>query len=139
MGANIASAGISAYNGHYGAAALSLAFAVPIIGQFGSEAMEGYRSFNAFKRVAGAAGDFADWHHIVGQTPGNIARFGPGMIHDAENIVAVPRDLHWQITGHYNSAPFGTGQTVREWLAPQSFEAQRDYGLQILKRYGIIP
>ena len=86
MGANIASAGISAYNGHYGAAALSLAFAVPIIGQFGSEAMEGYRSFNAFKRVAGAAGDFADWHHIVGQTPGNIARFGPGMIHDAENI-----------------------------------------------------
>ena len=29
-------------------------------------------------------------------------------------------------------APLGTGQTVREWLALQSFEAQQDYGVQIL-------
>jgi hypothetical protein len=139
IGANLASAGISAYNGHYGAAALSLAFAAPFVGQFGEEAFEGYQSFRAFKRVAGTAGEFMDWHHIVGQTDANIARFGLGAIHNFENIVAVPRDLHWQITGYYNSAPFGTGQTVREWLAPQSFEGQRDYGLQILKQYGIIP
>jgi len=38
MGANIASAGMSLYNGHYGAAALSLAFALPVVGQLGADA-----------------------------------------------------------------------------------------------------
>ena len=62
MVANIASAGMSASDGNWGAAALSLAFAVPIIGQIGAEtqgALElgegGYRTFEAFKAAHGAA------------------------------------------------------------------------------------
>ena len=140
IGANLGSAGISAYNGHYGAAALSLAFAAPFVGQFGEDAFEGYRSFRAFKRFAGPAGWFTDWHHIVEQTPGNLARFSPYALHNAENLVQVPRDLHWEISGLYSSKPINLGgQTVREWLAPQSFQAQRDYGIQVLRQYGIIP
>ena len=64
------------------------------------------------------------WHHIVGQTPSNIARFGPGAIHNIENLVQVPKDLHigeGSISAYYSSKDFFTGgQTVRDWLAPQS-------------------
>jgi hypothetical protein len=149
IGANVASAGISLYSGHYGAAALSLAFAVPIVGQFGADARglieaseAGYSSFRAFK-AANIAEEGLQWHHIVEQTPGNLARFGPGAIHNVENLVQVPRDLHigkGSISAFYSSKQaLSDGLVVRKWLAPQSFEAQRDFGLEVLRRYRIIP
>jgi hypothetical protein len=140
MVANIASAGISLYSGNYGQAALSLAFAVPVVGQLGKE---GYSSFRAFKMAEGFASEGMQLHHIVEQTPGNLAKFGPEALHNLENIVQIPRDLHVgkdSISAYYSSKDFFTeGQTVRQWLGPQSFEAQRDFGLNVLRGYGLIP
>jgi hypothetical protein len=46
---------------------------------------QGFRSFSAFKRAMGPAGPGQHWHHIVEQTPGNIARFGSETIHSTGN------------------------------------------------------
>jgi hypothetical protein len=38
---------------------------------------------------------------------------------------------------YYSSVQdFTSGATVRQWLATQPYEAQREFGLQILKDYG---
>ena len=105
--------------------------------------LDGYSSFRAFKVAEGAAEEGMQWHHIVEQTPGNIKRFGQVMIQSVENLVQVPKDLHIgkdSISAYYSSKDFFTGEmTVRGWLATQSFEAQRDFGLNILRGFGIIP
>jgi len=39
--------------------------------------------------------------------------------------------------GYYSSKQYFTdGQTVRNWLKPQSFEDQYNFGIQILKDFG---
>lgn len=80
------------------------------------------------------------WHHIVEQTPGNVARFGPEAIHSTENLVRLDAAVHTKISGFYSSIrPQVTGSsslTVREWLSSQAFEAQEKFGQQILKQFG---
>src|SRR5260370_11641879 len=143
MVGNIASPGISTYQGHYGQAALSLAFALPVIGQLGEDAavgVKGFRTFEAFKKAYPAA-EGMQWHHIVGQTANNIERFGPEAIHNTENLIQVPKDLHigeGSISAYYSSKQaFTEGMTVRDWLATQSFEEQRDFGQEVLRQYEI--
>jgi len=36
-----------------------------------------YHSFSAFKRAMGPANPDKNWHHVVEQTKGNVAKFGP--------------------------------------------------------------
>ena len=45
---------------------------------------QGYHSFSAFKRAMGPAGPGKSWHHIVEQTKGNVARFGPERLHNTQ-------------------------------------------------------
>jgi hypothetical protein len=89
-------------------------------------------------RVLGAAGAGKEWHHIVGQTPANVTRFGAEAVHNVGNVVAVDRGIHLKITGFYNSIqPFSGGVRVREWLANQPFEQQAQFGRDILTRFGV--
>jgi hypothetical protein len=46
----------------------------------------GYSSFKSFKRAMGPAGNGKEWHHIVEQTDGNVARFGPQALHNTESV-----------------------------------------------------
>src|SRR5207247_2094780 len=39
-------------------------------------AAQSFGSFSSFRRAMGSAGPNMSWHHIVEQTPGNLARFG---------------------------------------------------------------
>jgi hypothetical protein len=81
-----------------------------------------------------------NWHHIVEQTPANLARFGPQSIHNTENLVRLDAALHGRISAYYSSIqPFTGGQTVRQWLSTQSFEAQETFGQQVLKQFGVEP
>ena len=99
----------------------------------------GFRSFSAFKRFFGPAGAGKHWHHIVEQTPGNVAEFGDEALHSAENLIAVEASVHARISGFYSSKPFGYGgKTVRQWLSGQSLEKQREFGLQVLHDFGVI-
>ena len=99
----------------------------------------GFKSFRAFKAARGAAGAARDWHHIVGQTSSNVERFGAEAIHSADNLIAVDRAIHAQISGYYSSKQLFTGgKTVREWIGTQSYEAQREFGLRVLRDFGVI-
>ncbi len=104
---------------------------------------QGFNSFSAFKRAFGPAGPDQAWHHIVEQTPGNIAKFGNQTVHNTGNLMKLPHGtgtIHAKVPGHYSSIlPFTNGQTVRKWLSTQSFQAQYDYGIQTLKNFGWTP
>jgi hypothetical protein len=86
------------------------------------------------------AGDGQAWHHIVEQTPGNVERFGAEVIHNTDNLVKLPHGpglIHNQISGFYSSKqPFTGGLIVRDWLAPQSFEEQFEFGQRVLQQFG---
>lgn len=106
----------------------------------GAGPMQSFRSFSEFKRVMGAAGAAKQWHHIVEQTPGNVERFGAQAIHNTANVLPVDTAIHERISAYYSSkAQVAQGLTVRQWLSSQSFEAQRAFGIDILRKYGVVP
>ena len=97
----------------------------------------GFKSFEDFKKVYGRAGDGMEWHHIVEQRDANIKQFGPEKIHNIDNMIALPADVHRKISGFYSSKKdFTHGLTVRQWLNGQSYAAQYEFGLSVLKKYG---
>jgi uncharacterized protein RhaS with RHS repeats len=98
----------------------------------------GYRSFSALKRALGSPGAGNQWHHVVEQS--QVGKFGASAIHNVDNVVAVPTSVHQQISAYYSSKfPFTGGKTVRQWLSGQSFDQQRDFGLQVLRDFGVSP
>ena len=100
---------------------------------------QGFKSFYSFKKAFGSAGKGNAWHHIVEQTPGNVQKFGAKSIHNTKNLVKLPHgagSVHAKISGHYSSIqPFTNGQTVRQWLSTQNYNAQMRYGLKILQQF----
>ena len=97
---------------------------------------KGFPSFHAFKKELGLAGEGNEWHHIVGQTPANVKRFGAEVIHNTANVVRVPNELHKKVLGFYSSkAPIAQGQRVREWLSGQSYQKQYEYGIKKLEDF----
>lgn len=81
-----------------------------------------------------------DWHHIVEKSQIAKSGFTPEQIHNTSNIIAVDHLTHMKITGYYNtkSFRFTNGLSVREWLTGQSYETQYDFGIEVLKEYGVI-
>jgi RHS repeat-associated protein len=99
----------------------------------------GFKSFGAFKAARGAAGAGREWHHIVGQTTNNVGRFGVEAVHSSDNLISLDVATHRKISGFYSSKQaFTNGKTVREWLGSQSWDAQREFGLNVLRRFGVI-
>ncbi|MBN8232461.1 hypothetical protein JYK02_33595 [Corallococcus macrosporus] len=101
-----------------------------------------WNSFSAFKRARGPAGPGKQWHHIVEQTDGNVQRFGPQALHNTDNVIAIDETIHQRVSAYYSSTDrltTGGQMTVRQWLRSQSFQAQRDFGMMILRRYGVVP
>ena len=103
-------------------------------------ANQGYDSFEQLKKAIGPAGKDKHWHHIVEQSQIDKSGFSPQQIHNTSNIIAVDAKTHGKISGHYNSKQYGftDGKSVRDWLAGQSFELQYEYGLGVLREFGVI-
>ncbi|MDL4842507.1 SAR2788 family putative toxin [Aquibacillus rhizosphaerae] len=100
---------------------------------------KGFKTFPALKKYLGPAGNNKHWHHIVEQSQIKKSGFSASKIHNTKNVIDIDKGIHSKITGHYNSKPsFAKGKTVRDWLAGQSFNEQKNYGLKILKRYGAL-
>lgn len=61
------------------------------------------------------------------------------MIQNTDNLVAVDKATHAKISGYYNtkSFEFTGGISVRNWLAGQSFEKQYEFGMNVLKQFGV--
>lgn len=138
--ADFANAGLYLLEGDFSNAGLSAVAMVPVIGDIatgGKLVNKGFSSYRKFKKAYGKAGDGMEWHHIVEQRSANISQFGAERIHNIDNIVALPTDVHRKISGHYSSIqPESEHMRVRDWLNGKSFEFQYDYGLQLLKKYG---
>lgn len=98
---------------------------------------QGFKTFYAFKRTLGSAGEGMQWHHIVEQTPGNIVRFGPEAIHNTGNVIRMSEELNQRLGWLYSSKNIGiTGSkvlTIRQWLSSQSFEAQYQFGITAIE------
>jgi hypothetical protein len=78
-------------------------------------------------------------HHIVEQNAVNRSRFGDAAIDDPSNIVWVPRLKHEMITGEYNSSVADSGSSrLRDTLDEMDFEQQRQKGLEIMRKYGVL-
>ena len=107
----------------------------------GPASVRSWGSFSGLKNALGSAGRGKQWHHIVEQTDGNVQRFGPQALHNTENVLAIDEGVHRRLSAYYSSIdPFWTGQqTVRQWLSGQSFQAQRDFGMKMLKDFGAVP
>jgi len=100
----------------------------------------GFRSWGSFiglKGALGSAGPGKNWHHIVEQTPGNVERFRPHVLHNTENVIPLDEGLHTQVSAFFsrnNLRITGSRElTVRQWLSTQSYEAQRAFGLQAIE------
>lgn len=61
-------------------------------------------------------------------------------IHNTSNIIAVDSATHAKITGYYNTTTFRftNGLSVRDWLVGQSYEYQYEFGLDVLRQFGVI-
>jgi hypothetical protein len=99
----------------------------------GAEAI-GFKTFRAFKRMMGAAGDGKHWHHIVEQTKSNVARFGGQALHNTVNLIKLDAPTHAKISAFYSSKQaFTGGLTVREWLSKKSFKEQYELGQKFMQ------
>jgi RHS repeat-associated protein len=127
-------AGILLPGGGYGTAGKAI---VRHGGEIVDAAETGFRSFSAFKRAFGAAGENLEWHHIVEQTASNVGRFGAEAIHNAQNVIRLPTEVHRKISAYYSSKQaFTKGLTVRDWLRTQSLDEQLRFGRELLEQYG---
>jgi RHS repeat-associated protein len=104
---------------------------------------QGYKSFRALKDTLGPAGSGMNWHHIVEQSPTNIARFGVQAIHNTNNVIRLPSgagSIHQRVSAYYSSIqPLVTGSdtlTVRQWLQTKSFEFQWQFGMELIEKFG---
>lgn len=99
----------------------------------------GFETFKKLKDYLGSAGEHNDWHHIVEQSQIAKSGFLPQQINNTSNIIAVDHSIHMKITGYYNSIlDFTGGLRVRDWLAGQSFQDQYEFGLDVLRKFGVI-
>ena len=61
------------------------------------------------------------------------------MIQNEKNVIAISKKVHREISRYYSSIPNDgtTGTlTVRNWLSGQSYQAQYEFGMKVLKMFG---
>jgi len=58
-------------------------------------------------QALGSPGKGEQWHHIVEQS--KESQFGSKAIHNVDNIVAIPKDVHQRISAYYSSKQSFTG------------------------------
>jgi len=92
------------------------------------------------KNDIGSPGVGNDWHHVVEQSQIKKSGFSSQQINNTSNITSVDHATHMQISGYYNTKglDFTNGLSVRDWLAGQSYEYQYNFGLNVLRQFGVI-
>lgn len=84
-------------------------------------------------RYLGRAPKGMEWHHIVEQS--QAAKFGQRAIQRVDNIVAMPKKEHQDLSAFYSSKRyFSKPDRVRVWLRGKSFEEQYEFGMEQIRR-----
>jgi RHS repeat-associated protein len=101
---------------------------------------KGFNTFDAFKKAMGSAGEGMEWHHIVEQSQIGKSGFAANQVHNVDNLIAIDKATHAKISGYYNSIQtnISGNMRVRDWLAGHSYQFQYQFGIDILKKYGVI-
>ena len=101
---------------------------------------KGFDRFSQLKKYLGSAGKDHEWHHIVEQCQIRKSGFDAKMIHNTKNVISVPHDIHVKISAYYSSIDIRLcpGMRVRDYLATMSFAEQYEFGLKILRDFGVI-
>lgn len=85
------------------------------------------------------------WHHIVERCQDKASRSGLAtkLINSTGNIISVSKEIHEKISAFYSSVPkdksfVNTGGMVfRDWLNGKSFQQQYEWGLKVLRYFGV--
>ena len=97
---------------------------------------KGFNSYRQLKNEIGSPGAGNERHHIVEQSQIAKSGFSPQMIQNTNNIMSIGKTTHRAISGYYSSVqPFTNGMIVRNWLAGQSFSAQYEFGINVIKMF----
>lgn len=97
-----------------------------------------FSSFNALKRSLGSAGRGKQWHHIVEQCQISKSGFSKYWIQNSNNVINISNSVHTKISAYYSSIQsFTNGMTFRKWLAGQSFKKQYEWGIKVLRMFGV--
>ena len=101
-----------------------------------TSAGKGFDTYRQLKNEIGSPGAGNEWHHIVEQCQISKSGFSPQMIQNTNNIMSISKTTHRAISGYYSSVqPFTNGMIVRNWLAGQSFNAQYEFGINVIKMF----
>lgn len=80
-------------------------------------------------------------HHIAEEKAARIVGFSEEIIQGRDNLVLVPILKHIDITGHYSrkvEQEDGSWLSPRDQLKHKDFETRRQYGLKVLRDYGVL-
>lgn len=80
-------------------------------------------------------------HHIAEEAAARDAGFSESMIQGRDNLVRIPILKHIDITRYYATRelqPDGRRLSPREMLKDKNFETRRQFGLDVLRRYGVL-
>ncbi|MER7243310.1 DNRLRE domain-containing protein [Kribbella sp. NPDC000426] len=98
----------------------------------GPDLAKGFSSFRAAKRAPPSPGQGNVYDHVVEQSQIARSGFDPRAIHNPYNLNPVPAAVNQAKANYYATIrPFTGGQTVRAWLAGQSFADQYAFGVDI--------
>jgi hypothetical protein len=98
---------------------------------------QGFATFDQLKAHLGSPGEGNQWHHVVEQSQITKSGLAPEGVHNVNNVVAVPSDIHAQISGFYSSK-LPTGELVRNSLVGKSFDQQFQFGVRALNKFGSV-
>lgn len=91
-----------------------------------------FQSWDAFKSYLKSAGYNYEWHHIVEQRLAENGRFRAEQIHNTDNIIALPKDVH-ECVGKVISIGSELDFDQRRFMVGMwSFEKQYNYGIEIV-------
>ena len=97
-----------------------------------------FSSFNALKRSLGSAGKGKQWHHIVEQCQIGKSGFSKYWIQNSNNVINISNSVHAKVSAYYSSIQsFTNSMTFRNWLAGQSFKTQYEWGIKVLRMFGV--
>jgi hypothetical protein len=80
-------------------------------------------------------------HHIVEQTPAENDGFPRSEIDNPRNLVAVPTQKHQEISDWYSTKIRDDrfrGRTPREYLRGQDWDMRYEFGLEVLRKFGVL-
>jgi hypothetical protein len=114
-----------------------------------SDEDQGFSSMYGFEKISpavatllkvfGSAPSGEEYHHIVEQGGKNEQNIPAEQLHSTQNVIPLPRMLHEMVSAEYSKLYDEKSRvTVRQWLQTQPYDVQWKYGVDTLKKLGIV-